>query len=511
MTKCAIYCRVSTKEQVTEGNSLLTQEKACREYAYRLGYTKNDIRVFSEEGESAKTASRPILTELIEFCRKSHKEVDVLIFYTVDRLARNTNDYTSLRALFNTWKINVHSVTEKLEDSPSGRFLETILAAKSQLDNEERAMKCQGGMVEAVKEGRYISKAPVGYKNGKHNGKKNIEPDEPQAYYVKKAFELIASRTYHPEEVRRVLAREGFKNPKGKAFSTAHFHRMIRNPIYMGVITSFDLQIKGDFVPLISSILFYKTQDILNTRKREISPSYTINSPEFPLRKFLVCGDCGSSYTGSASVGNGGKYSNYRCRGCRGKGTTKSREMVHSAFKTYLESLQYSKEEVECLKITIELNLQRRDEFRRHKLIHVTESIEQKVSDRKALVIKDIRNEYNNTQVIKDLLDELDNDIAVLELQKQELLSAEPDLDKVVEYGLSFMRTLGDRWQKADLPTKQRFQKFLFPEGVIYYQNEKFGTIPSLRLIELKKTLSEKESLLVDLRGVEPLSKRGQS
>ena len=41
--KCLIYCRVSTKEQVEEGNSLTTQEKICKEYAEKNDYQIIDI------------------------------------------------------------------------------------------------------------------------------------------------------------------------------------------------------------------------------------------------------------------------------------------------------------------------------------------------------------------------------------------------------------------------------------------------------------------------------------
>ena len=53
--KAIIYCRVSTKEQADEGNSLSTQQKLCREYCKSKGYNVEDVYV--EAGESAKTAN----------------------------------------------------------------------------------------------------------------------------------------------------------------------------------------------------------------------------------------------------------------------------------------------------------------------------------------------------------------------------------------------------------------------------------------------------------------------
>ena len=60
-----IYCRVSTKEQV-QNLSLDTQRRRCVEYCAQNGWAVR--RVFVEEGESAKTANRPQLREMVKFC-----------------------------------------------------------------------------------------------------------------------------------------------------------------------------------------------------------------------------------------------------------------------------------------------------------------------------------------------------------------------------------------------------------------------------------------------------------
>ena len=57
-----IYCRVSTKEQ-TQNLSLPTQRAACEAYCRRQGMEV--LRVFTERGESAKTADRPQLQAML--------------------------------------------------------------------------------------------------------------------------------------------------------------------------------------------------------------------------------------------------------------------------------------------------------------------------------------------------------------------------------------------------------------------------------------------------------------
>src|ERR671927_387423 len=90
-----IYCRVSSKEQV-EGTSLESQELACREYAGRNGI--NVSRVYVERGESAKFADRTQLLELLEFCHERQNNVQVLLVWKIDRLARNVGDHFNIKA-----------------------------------------------------------------------------------------------------------------------------------------------------------------------------------------------------------------------------------------------------------------------------------------------------------------------------------------------------------------------------------------------------------------------------
>src|ERR1039458_4459401 len=83
-----IYCRVSSKEQI-EGTSLGTQEAACRDYAQSK--EMRVLKVFVEQGESAKFADRTQLLELIDFSRQSKDKVDTLLVWKIDRFARKAH------------------------------------------------------------------------------------------------------------------------------------------------------------------------------------------------------------------------------------------------------------------------------------------------------------------------------------------------------------------------------------------------------------------------------------
>src|SRR3989344_4399887 len=157
-----IYIRVSSKEQI-ETFSLSNQEKFCRELSERDGY--DVLGVWKEEGESAKTANRTQLQLMMRFAEKNKKRISRLVVYKVDRLSRDTADYLAIKTFFKKLGISVVSATEKLEDTPGGKFYETLLSAAAQFDNDVRSQRTLEGMKARLLKGLWSSVAPWGYSN----------------------------------------------------------------------------------------------------------------------------------------------------------------------------------------------------------------------------------------------------------------------------------------------------------------------------------------------------------
>lgn len=174
--RIVIYVRVSTVEQAEEGNSLITQQKICREYADKNEYEV--VEVFVERGESAKTANRTELQRMLQFVANKKNNVNAVVVYKIDRLSRNTDDYSQLRLMLKRYGVSIKSVTEQIEDTPVGRFMENMMANVAQFDNDVRTERCVGGMRNAISEGRYVWTAPVGYSNVKVAGKATIAPSD---------------------------------------------------------------------------------------------------------------------------------------------------------------------------------------------------------------------------------------------------------------------------------------------------------------------------------------------
>ena len=157
-----IYIRVSTSEQAEFGYSLKAQEEICRDYAKRNKY--EILKVFIEKGESAKTANRTGLNNMLGYVKSNKNKIDALIIYKMDRLSRDIYDSLTIRLTLKTLDIDLKSVTEPFDDSPFGTFTATLFSSIAQLDNDIRSERTIMGMRQAIKEGRWLWNAPYGYK-----------------------------------------------------------------------------------------------------------------------------------------------------------------------------------------------------------------------------------------------------------------------------------------------------------------------------------------------------------
>src|SRR6185437_13001858 len=189
--RVVIYTRVSTEEQAKGGTSLAAQRAGCLEYCERQSYKV--AKVFVEEGESAKTVNRTQLKALLAYCR-TETDIKAVIVHKLDRFARNATDHTQMRALLSGIGVQLRSVTEPIDDTSTGKFMEHVLAAVAELDNNIRTERTVKGMHHRLKDGRWTFPPPLGYRAGKDAaGAKTIVPDEQAAPLITQAFEEFAT------------------------------------------------------------------------------------------------------------------------------------------------------------------------------------------------------------------------------------------------------------------------------------------------------------------------------
>jgi site-specific DNA recombinase len=337
MMRAVLYCRVSDDRQ-GDNLSLPTQEKACREYAERHGYAVD--AVFVDRGESAKTSARP--------------EFQAVIVYGLSRFSRNNADHHAIAALLRGKGVALRSVTEPIDDSPAGRFMEGILASMAQFDNDQRAARTRAGLKAAAERGRWVWPAPLGYRTGSRPaGEPSLVPIPEAAPLIAEAFETFAGSSQSITDVWRAAQAAGLKTKTGLPIPMQSLHNMLRGTVYCGRLRCDSLGIDqaGDWTAMVSEDVWRATQARLDLTRRTAPTRKT--DPSFPLRGFVMCDQCGRPLTAGWSRGKmGTRYGYYRCKqNCRG--ISAARGTVETAFLALLERLRPSPQWLETLRGTI--------------------------------------------------------------------------------------------------------------------------------------------------------------
>lgn len=115
-----IYTRVSTEDQVNN-LSLSTQEDKSRELCWTSGW--NLVRIFREEGKSAKTTQRDQFQQMLRFCRDPKNSVGWVVVYNLSRFARTMIDQVVTIAELERLGVGVRSCSENIDDTPTGKLL----------------------------------------------------------------------------------------------------------------------------------------------------------------------------------------------------------------------------------------------------------------------------------------------------------------------------------------------------------------------------------------------------
>ena len=191
---------------------------------------------------------------------------------------------------------------------PENKMMLAFYLAVPEVENDRRALNVKDGMHRVRKEGRWMGQAVFGYANKtREDGTKFIWPKEPEASVMRWVFEEIAKGIHNTEDIWRMAQKRGFTKKK------ANFWQIIRNPVYCGKIivpknkNEEVSAAKGLHKPLITSMLFYEAQDVLDGRKRHYRTRMAVDEP-IPLRGFLICPRCARNLSASASTGYSSRY-----------------------------------------------------------------------------------------------------------------------------------------------------------------------------------------------------------
>ena len=474
-----IYVRVSTTEQAEFGYSLKAQEQLCREYAQRNNY--NVSKVFIEKGESAKTTNRTELKNLLSYIKVIKNKVNALIIYKIDRLSRDMFDSLTIRLMLKQLKIELKSVTEPFDDSPHGIFIANFFSSMAQLNNDVRSERTKLGMAEAIKEGRWLWNAPLGYSFEYLNQKSYLVPND-KADIVINIFNDFVSGKKQFEIIEKLKL-------SGINLTRQHLNNILRNYLYIGKLKTklADEIITGLHTPLINEVTFYKAQDILNP-KRNKTYGFTY-SDEFPLKRFLKCPYCNKYLAGSYSKGRHKKYPYYHCttKGCSFKAVRT--DYLEYLFLQYLKSYEMKKDVIDKIFNNLKTHLENVQQDNKNIIFNIKRDIAALESNRDKIEKLVIEGTFDKGTYLRNR-DEVEKQIISKKIQLEDYENGLLDVSGLIEYGKRFVYNLSSLWLNLETAQKRGFQEILFPEG-LSLENGEFRTATISPILSLIKAQNE--------------------
>ncbi|MCI8793963.1 MAG: recombinase family protein [Bacilli bacterium] len=161
--KYAIYSRKS--KYTGKGESTTNQIELCLTTLKNKfpDIKKDEILIYEDEGFSGYSTNRPAFKKLLKDIENN--KIKILLFYKLDRISRNVNDFARLMSLLEAHDVSFLSATENIETlTPSGKALTYMISVFAELERNTIAERIKDNMLELAKSGVWLGgNTPTGY------------------------------------------------------------------------------------------------------------------------------------------------------------------------------------------------------------------------------------------------------------------------------------------------------------------------------------------------------------
>ena len=500
--RAVIYLRVSTTAQAKtdlddEGFSIPAQRDACTTQAHTLGAVVE--AEFLDRGESAKSADRPALKRML--LRVAEGDIDFVIVHKVDRLARSREDDVAINMAIRQAGARLVSVTENVDETPSGKLLHGIMATMAEFYSANLANEAIKGMTSKAKKGGTPGAVPIGYLNVREmfDGReiRTVIVDLERAPLVLWAFQAYSTGDWTLRQLTAELERRGFRSvatarkPSGRVH-LAQVAKMLTRPYYIGIVTFRGIEYEGRHEPVVDRATFEKVQRVLES-KRNTQELQRIHNHY--LKGSVFCGHCGSRMIFSRNTGTGGTYDYFVCAGRHGKRGPcalpyLSVDQVEEQVVDLYARIQLSPERVQRLRAVLREALQEAIGEAEGEIARQTRQLTRLKAERKKL----LQAHYAGA-VDLDLLTEEQGRIRREESTALELLSlAEEDLpsdERLISRAIDLAANCREAYRLASGKLRRQFNQSFFTrieiteEGVVGTElTDGFATLLNQRAVE---------------------------
>lgn len=298
--RCAICTRKSSEDGLDQDfNSPEARFEACAAHiaSQRHEGWKMLPSRYDDGGISGGALNRPALQQLladIDFGR-----VDMVVVCKIDRLTRPLPDFVRMVDRLDAADCCFVSVTQAFNTySSMGRLTLNMLLSFAQFEREVTSERIRDKNAASKKNGlRMGGVPPIGFDPHPDPNRRELVENESEAGVVRQIFGLYATHkclavvTQEADDLGRRSKRHVFSTGRmqgGNAFSRGHIHKLLTNPIYLGLIRHKKQTFPAMHPAIIEQDLWDNEQTLLqaaSARRRGASPGYPSTGSALPKGK----------------------------------------------------------------------------------------------------------------------------------------------------------------------------------------------------------------------------------
>jgi len=327
------YSRKSSEAKEKQALSIRDQNKECDDYSNRE-QLKIKFRI-EEEKSAFKPNKREQFNKMVELIKSG--KANAILTWKPDRICRNPLEGGMILQLLQDGVLK--EIRTPLGDiyTPEGDTL--ILQIHFGMANQysrNLSQNVRRGLNRKVQDRKeYPRPAPLGYEGCGDRGQRNIRPLEPEATFIKEAFEMASTGLYSYSQIGSHLHNKGFRTKKGKKVSKSHLANILHTPTYYGYFLHNGELYDGNYLPIISKGLFDLVSEMLSDRSKSKK-----NIWDRDFAGLFRCADCGCAVTTSIKkkfVKSENKYAFYTYHHCtRRRGNCHQKPVGDIDFKQML-------------------------------------------------------------------------------------------------------------------------------------------------------------------------------
>jgi len=296
--KVALYPRVSSQEQATEGYSIGEQIERLTKYCEAMEW--EIYKIYTDPGYSGGNTDRPGLQEMLKDVRAG--KVDKVVVYKLDRLSRSQKDTMLLiEDEFLAHGVDFVSMSENFDTStPFGRAMIGILAVFAQLERENIKERTMIGKEARAKEGKWGggSSEPIGYDYDVATDKLYV--NEYEKMQILEAIDLFL-KGVPLRTICRVFKSKGYvyrgRSKKPQEWDTKRLRYIFTSRVYLGYISYRGEWYKSDHDPIIDEETYNRLAKLMDQRSEKYAEhTKKTRTQSTYLGGMLYCKHCGARY-----------------------------------------------------------------------------------------------------------------------------------------------------------------------------------------------------------------------